>query len=236
VTPDPGLLAEPVLVLLSWGAGIAGAGALVSWWRVVGAGFAWLAAGSAALVTFWGVLSPARASAAAALVALAVAAMLARRHPRATALAFATAALAAVFGAAGYGGWVLAVTGALALGGVTGEMLLGHWFLVDPSLPRWALKRLDGAGTLGLVLDAAAVALLAPVAMFGGLALTNLVYLGLVASSIVLMVLVWFALDQPTYSGVMAATGLSYLAVLTSLAAVFLGRAIGSGLVLFEGL
>jgi hypothetical protein len=236
VTPDPDLLAEPVLVLLSWGAGIAATGALVSWWRVVGAGFAWLAAGSAALVAVWGTLSPARTPTTVALVALAVAAVLARRNLRAASVAFAAAAVAAVFGAAGYGGWVLALTGALALGGVTGEMLLGHWFLVDPSLPRWALKRLDAAGVSGLVLDAVAVAVLAPAAVLGGLALTNLVYLGLLASSVVLMVLVWFALDQPAYSGVMAATGLSYLAVLTSLAAVFLGRAIGSGLVLFEGL
>jgi hypothetical protein len=236
VTPNPDLLAEPALVLLSWGAGIAGAGALVTWWRVVGAGFVWLAAGSAALVGFWGVLSPARAPSVAALLALAVAAVLARQSHRGAAIAFSAAGLAALFGAAGFGGWAVAATGALALGGATGEMLLGHWFLVDPTLPRWALKRLAAIGVAGLVLDAAGLVLLAPVAVLGGFGLTNLVYLGLLVSSIVLMVLVWFALDQPAYSGVMAATGLSYLAVLTSLACVFLGRAIGSGLVLFEGL
>ena len=37
------------------------------------------------------------------------------------------------------------------------------------------------------------------------------------------------ALKWPAYSGVMAATGLSYLALLTTLGAVFLGRALVAG-------
>jgi hypothetical protein len=37
------------------------------------------------------------------------------------------------------------------------------------------------------------------------------------------------ALDEPRYSGVMAATGLSYLAVLTSLGVLFVGRTIAFG-------
>jgi hypothetical protein len=49
-------------------------------------------------------------------------------------------------------------------------------------------------------------------------------------TSIVLMVAVIAALRYPAYSGVMAATGLSYLAVLTTLGAVFLGRALLAGL------
>ena len=38
------------------------------------------------------------------------------------------------------------------------------------------------------------------------------------------------AIRYPAYSGVMAATGLSYLALLTTLGAVFVGRAIAAGL------
>jgi hypothetical protein len=49
-------------------------------------------------------------------------------------------------------------------------------------------------------------------------------------TSIALMVGVFAALRYPAYSGVMAATGLSYLAVLTSLGGVFLGRVLVAGL------
>ena len=50
----------------------------------------------------------------------------------------------------------------------------------------------------------------------------------LLSTSILLMVGVIGALRYPAYAGVMAATGLSYLAVLTTLGAVFLGRALVS--------
>ena len=52
----------------------------------------------------------------------------------------------------------------------------------------------------------------------------------LVVTSVILMAGVLGSLRYPAYSGVMAATGLSYLAVLTSLGAVFLGRALVAGL------
>lgn len=44
----------------------------------------------------------------------------------------------------------------------------------------------------------------------------------------VLLLAVWSSLRQPSYSGVMAATGLSYLAVMTALGAVVTGR-LGAG-------
>lgn len=236
MTPDPDLLTEPLAVLGPWGGGLALAAALVSWWRVVGAGFAWLAAGSSALILVWGVLSDDRLPFIVALVALAAAAGLARRLPLGSATGFAVAGLAALYASAGYSGWPLAITAAVALGGVTWEMMLGHWYLVDPTLPRWALKGLDAAGVAGLVADAVLLAVLAPVSVFAASGATTAAFLALAGASVVLMVLVWFALDQPAYSGVMAATGLSYLAVLTSLGAVFLGRAVASGTVLFGGL
>ena len=71
--------------------------------------------------------------------------------------------------AAARGNWPLAITGAVALGGITGEMLLGHWYLVSPQMPRWALQRLDVAGAGGLVLDALLLALAGFLGGTGGL-------------------------------------------------------------------
>ena len=45
-----------------------------------------------------------------------------------------------------------------------------------------------------------------------------------------LMAGVYASLRYPAYAGVMAATGLSYLAVLTTLGGTFLGRALVAGL------
>lgn len=56
----------------------------------------------------------------------------------------------------------------------------------------------------------------------------------LMVTSVVLMVAVIAALRYPAYSGVMAATGLSYLALLTTLGAVFVGRAVTAGLGPFD--
>ena len=57
----------------------------------------------------------------------------------------------------------------------------------------------------------------------------TIAYWVLIATSIVLMAGVLGSLRYPAYSGVMAATGLSYLAVLTTLGAVFLGLALAAG-------
>jgi hypothetical protein len=117
------------------------------------------------------------------------------------------------------------ITGAVALGGVTAEMLLGHWYLVDPRLPRWALRRLALAGLAGVVLDAVIVFANAPVDPF----LSPAVLVALAVTSAVLLVGVLLSIRVPSYTGVMAATGLSYLAVLTTLASVMLGRAAMGG-------
>jgi len=47
-----------------------------------------------------------------------------------------------------------------------------------------------------------------------------------------LMAMVWFSLGEPGYSGVMAATGLSYLATLTAIGAAVVGRLLLGGPVL----
>ena len=50
---------------------------------------------------------------------------------------------------------LLAISGAVALGAVTDEMLLGHWYLVDPRLPRWALRTLAVVGLAAVAIDGA---------------------------------------------------------------------------------
>ncbi|MGB7860703.1 MAG: hypothetical protein WBM90_09420, partial [Acidimicrobiia bacterium] len=129
-------------------------------------------------------------------------------------------------GATTIGGWLPASTAAITMGGVTGEMMLGHWYLIDPQLPRWSLRALAVAGIVGLVADGLTLALLGGLPG-GGATVAFWVLLG---TSVVLMVAVLRSLRYPSYNGVMAATGLSYLAVLTTLGSVFLGRALVAGL------
>ena len=117
------------------------------------------------------------------------------------------------------------LTSALALGGVTAEMMLGHWYLVDPRLPRAALRNLALVAIAGLAFDGLLMVYLGPAG--GG---AWIAYAVLVLTSVALMAGVIAALRYPAYSGVMAATGLSYLAVLTTLGATFLGRALVAGM------
>ena len=81
-------------------------------------------------------------------------------------------------------------------------------------------------GSSGLSVDALLLALAG--GLPGGGA--TVAFWVLLVTSIVLMVGVIGALRYPAYSGVMAATGLSYLAVLTTLGSVFVGRALVAGL------
>jgi hypothetical protein len=154
----------------------------------------------------------------------AVAGLVLARQARPAAGVLAVAA--AFYGASAIpdGGWIGTLTGAAVLGGVMGEMLLGHWYLIDPALPRWALKRLAVFGGLGMAADA--VLILAR----GGLSweedVMGWAFVVLAGTTLVLMTAVWFALNEPSYPGVMAATGLSYLAILTAIGAVVSGRAL----------
>jgi hypothetical protein len=190
---------------------------------VGGPGFIRLAAGAAALAGLAAAFLPGPAAAIAGLALLTGAALLARRR-RWTAALLIAAAIAFLVSASSVQGWAASLTAAAALGGVTAEMLLGHWYLVDPTLPRWALQRLVVVGAVGIAADAALALTTGPGQ--GG----RLVLVILALAGVVLMVGVWFALRHPAYSGVMAATGLSYLAVLTTLGSVFVARAITAGM------
>jgi hypothetical protein len=215
----------PALVLATWTAGLAGAGAVAISWRVVGPGYTWLTAG---VVAMFGASAAAAGGGgwAWAGVALAVVAAVVARRPVVAAGLLGLSAL--LFLAAV---WIdeplgQAVTGALLLGGITSEMLLGHWFLVDPRLPRWALYRLAYAAAVGLVADVGLVAFRVAADGLTADAVFGWAYVALVVMTGLLIAAVWFSLREPRYSGVMAATGLSYLAVLTSAGVMVVGRII----------
>jgi len=140
---------------------------------------------------------------------------------------------------AGGSGWVSLLrtfAGAAFLGSVTDAMLLGHWYLVQPGVPRRHLNELVRA--LGFIWPIEIVSLLLPTGMFA-------VWSGEVndgwggqlgwfwaACAVATLVLVWVtraALKERYYSAVMAATGLLYLAILTAFGTDLVARAILAG-------
>jgi hypothetical protein len=225
VPPDLASIADPRFILLAWASGLGLVAGVITSSRIVGPGFTWLAGGVSAalgLTAFavdeasWGTVS----------LVFAVLALTMASRSRQSGAFMCVAAAGYLVSAAAVGGWLLAITAALALGGVTGEMALGHWYLVDPRLPRSSLRALAGVGIAGLVADGTALALIGDLERSGA----TIAFFALLGTSVLLMVAVLGALRYPAYAGVMAATGLSYLAVLTSLGAVFLGRALIAGI------
>lgn len=87
------------------------------------------------------------------------------------------------------------------------------------------LRTLAIVGIVGLAADST-VLVVAGLPSGGG----TIAFWVLMATSVVLMAAVIGSLRYPAYAGVMAATGLSYLAVLTTLGGMFLGRALVAGL------
>lgn len=218
-------IADPRFILLAWAAGLALVVGFVSLARVVGPGFTWLTAGTAGFIGLAGTLADGAWWARVGALFLIVGLIWARNRPFAGVMLL-MAGMGYLIQAALIGGLVLAVTASVSLGGVTGEMLLGHWYLIDPKLPRSILRILARAGIIGVAVDSLALALLGGLPGGGG----TVAFWVLIATSIILMVGVLGSLRYPAYSGVMAATGLSYLAVLTTLGATFLGRALVAGL------
>lgn len=128
------------------------------------------------------------------------------------------------------------VAGAAFLGAVTDAMLLGHWYLVQPGLPRRHLLELVRA--LGVVWPLEVVSLLLPVGMFSvwsgavddGWGGTLGWFWGACAiSTLVLVFVTRAALRERYYSAVMAATGLLYLAILTAFGTDLVARAVLAG-------
>jgi hypothetical protein len=212
--PDPGA------ILSMWAAGLAGALALVASWKVARPGFILLGTAVTAMIGFLGAFAGAGWWAAAAAFISLVAIYL--KISRWAAMPLAGASLLWLDAAYPELSWLIVISGAIALGGITAEMLLGHWYLVDPKLPRRSLKILAAIGAVGIAADT----VLVQVYLVDSSVISPAVLIGLGMTTVVLMVGVWFSLRVPSYTGVMAATGLSYLATLTALGAVVIGRAV----------
>lgn len=128
------------------------------------------------------------------------------------------------------------LAGAAFLGAVSDGMLLGHWYLVQPGLPRAPLLEL--VRWVGYTWPVEVALFLVPVGMvsvFNGT--IDDAYGGMLgwfwaASAITTIVLVGVtraALKERQYAAVMAATGLLYLAILTAFGTDLVARALLSG-------
>ena len=125
------------------------------------------------------------------------------------------------------------VVGAAFLGAVTDLMLLGHWYLVQPGMTRKLLNELTN--TLLIIWPLEIAVMLLPTGMISVLngtiddgwnGILGYFWVGCAALT---GVLAWFtraALKERSYSAVMAATGLSYLAILTAFGTDLVARAI----------
>jgi hypothetical protein len=125
------------------------------------------------------------------------------------------------------------VTGALLLGLVTDAMLLGHWYLVQPGLDRDPIRELVKLVAWTWPFEVAA--LLWPVGMWqvidgtvddGWDGLLGWTWAVSAVTTIGLVGATWLALKERSYSAVMAATGLLYLAILTAFGTDLISRAV----------
>ena len=125
------------------------------------------------------------------------------------------------------------VVGAAFLGAVTDAMLLGHWYLVQPGMPRGPLLEL--VRWTGWLWVPEVVLLLIPVGMVSALngtiddgynGLLSWFWAMSVVTTIGLVIVTRLALKERSYSAVMAATGLLYLAILTAFGIDLVARAL----------
>jgi len=124
-------------------------------------------------------------------------------------------------------------SGAAFLGAVTDAMLLGHWYLTQPGLPRAPIKEL--VRWAAYVWPVEVVLFLLPPGMVGVVSgahsdgyggLLGWMWVVCAITTGVLLVVTWLALRERSYSAVMAATGLMYLAILTGFGMDLLPRAL----------
>jgi len=123
--------------------------------------------------------------------------------------------------------------GAAFIGAITDAMLLGHWYLVQPGLPRKLLNEMVTA--LAWLWPLEVAALLLPTGMvsvwtgtvddgWGGL--LGWMWAACAITTIVLVFVTRAALKERYYSAVMAATGLLYLAILMGFGTDIVARAV----------
>jgi hypothetical protein len=219
------VIPDPLHLAASWVAGTAGASAALAWASVgssglrlllaavVGAGAAGMAltgAGGEALVVSSG-------------LAWVVATL---RLPRRGSVGWLAATAGGVL-AAGED-WLALVGDATLLGSITVGLCLGHWFLVDPHLPRGPMRVLAWSALAGLAVVAVATATSATPSSGGGRAAVPIAVVAGVVSALSLAA-VPLSLAVPTYKGVQSATGLFYVSTMSVGAFVIVASAIRAG-------
>lgn len=125
------------------------------------------------------------------------------------------------------------LVGAAFLGAVTDAMLLGHWYLTQPGLPRRLLNEL--VRVLGWIWPIEVGALLLPTGMIsvwtgsvddGWNGTLGWMWAACAVTTIILVLVTKAALKERAYSAVMAATGLLYLAILSAFGTDLVARAV----------
>jgi hypothetical protein len=128
------------------------------------------------------------------------------------------------------------VAGAAFLGAISDAMLLGHWYLVQPGLPRRLLSEL--VRLLVVVWPIEVALLLVPTGMVsvftgrindGWKGMLGWMWIACAVTTLGLCFVARAALKERQYSAVMAATGLLYLAILTAFGTDLVARAVLSG-------
>ena len=160
----------------------------------------------------------------------------AKRESRTDLIAVAVGAIGLVGSVVANSGGVVdllrVLVGAAFLGAVTDLMLLGHWYLVQPGMTRKLLNELTNAVLFIWPLEV--VVMILPTGMISVLngsiddgwnGILGYFWLGCATLTGVLAVFTRAALKERSYSAVMAATGLSYLAILTAFGTDLVARA-----------
>ena len=238
---------DAATVLLQWSTG----GLFFLWFTTrrheIGRGYGWLiritylviAAGAVAAGIATDVLAVREVSAAA--VAVVSLATVMRRDVRLDIVAPAIGLVGVVAGALDAAGGagdtavslLRAVVGTFFLGAVSDAMLLGHWYLVQPGLPRKILNEL--VVTVRWLLPFQVAVMLLPTGMFGVFGgsvddgwggMLGWFWLACAVTTAVLIEVTIRALKERSYSAVMAATGLMYLAILTAFGTDLVARAV----------
>ena len=238
---------DAATVLLQWATG----GLFFLWFTTrkheMGAGYGWLmratflllAAGAAAAGFYSDVIIVREMAA----IGCALAALLTlkRKNARWDLLAPAIGIIGVIAGAIDAANGAAGITvnllrvliGTAFLGAVSDAMLLGHWYLVQPGLPRSILSELVTA--LRWITPFEIIVMLLPTGMFsvfsgsvddGWGGMLGWFWIACAISTVVLTEVTRAALREKFYSAVMAATGLLYLAILTAFGTDLVARAV----------
>ncbi|MEI6199014.1 MAG: hypothetical protein WCP83_03655 [Actinomycetota bacterium] len=238
---------DAATVLLQWATG----GLLFLWFTTrkheISAGYGWLLRGTfcvlAAGAAAAGIATDFVAVRDIAAIAVAVVAIATVRRtnvkldllgPAIGAIGLVAAAVHATNGAGNISTNLLRVAvGTVFLGAISDAMLLGHWYLVQPGMPRSILNELVDA--LRWILPIEVVVMLVPTGMISVLTGTvddgwngtlGWFWVACAVTTAVLIEVTRAALKERSYSAVMAATGLLYLAILTAFGTDLVARAV----------